>query len=258
MLGTLHNIYFSPTGSSRTYVSTIADVLMKTFPSKAILFHNWTRQRGDRILCDAEDILVLGFPVYAGRVPSVLEPYLAALRGNHTPAIVAAVYGNRAYEDALIEAYDILASRGFVVVAAGAFIAEHSMTSMVGTGRPDAADLKAASDFARQAAGHIASGVIHAVAVKGNRPYREVHKAPPAAPKTTDACTECLLCAKHCPMGIINLHDPRIIGSGCLRCFSCVKSCPVQAKYFEDETIAKVRAMLEGNHTARKEPEIFV
>ena len=49
------------------------------------------------------DLLVVGMPVYSGRIPASALPALRKFRGNGTPAVVVCVYGNRDYDDALLE-----------------------------------------------------------------------------------------------------------------------------------------------------------
>ena len=56
--------------------------------------------------------------------------------------ILAAVYGNRAFEDTLLELEDTLVLAGFDCKAAVAAVAEHSIMHQFGQGRPDAEDEK--------------------------------------------------------------------------------------------------------------------
>lgn len=259
MSGVIRTVYFSPTGSARAVTSAVAGELA-ALSGKKTAESDWTfpNGRGKESFCSAEDVLVFGFPVYAGRVPEVLEASMAGLHGQETPAVVLAVYGNRHYDDALLEGCDLLHRNGFVVVAAAAFVAEHSLTAKVGAGRPDAADMAATKDFARQAAPRIAARPLCPVAVKGQRPYKERPAAHSIVPKTTASCTDCLLCAHNCPMGVISTEDPRIVREGCIRCCACVRFCPEQAKFFDDPGMARIRAMLESRCLARREPEFFV
>ena len=91
-------------------------------------------------------------PVYSGRVPAVLIDCIDQFEGDGAKAVVVGVYGNRHYDDALLEAADLLGERGFKVIAAGAFIGEHSMAPRVGAGRPDADDLAVAAQFGHDVA----------------------------------------------------------------------------------------------------------
>ena len=210
------------------------------------------------VSCGADDVLVFGFPVYAGRVPALLRDEFAHLIGQDTPAVIVGLYGNRDFDDALLEAADLLGERGFDVVAAGAFIGEHSLTARVGTGRPDDADVAAAQRFGRELGERLARGSrLPQPAIKGNRPYKELKPGADVRPITTDACTSCGICAARCPLGIIDEDDPALIGEGCLHCCACVKSCPEDAKYFSSESTDAVIAMLESKCLERKEPELF-
>ena len=86
------------------------------------------------------DLVVVGMPVYAGRVPALAVERLRCVETHGARCVVVAVYGNRAYEDALVEMRDVATAMGFRVVAAVAAIAEHSICRMYGAGRPDEAD----------------------------------------------------------------------------------------------------------------------
>ena len=57
-------------------------------------------------------------------------------------------YGNRNFDDSLVELRDLLEADGFRTVAAGAFIGEHSFSTTLAAGRPDQTDLERAARFA--------------------------------------------------------------------------------------------------------------
>lgn len=259
MSGKICAMYFSPTGTTKAVTATIAEILSQE-TGKAGIETDLTRPcgRGGEFSCGCDDLLLLGFPVYGGRIPRVLEETLSKLKGDGTAAVIVAVYGNRDYDDALVEAEDILRAGGFTVTAAGAFIGEHSFSRKLAACRPDKADLEAAAGFALQIAGKLASGKLRTAAVKGARPYRERMQPLPFLPKTSESCTGCMICAESCPMGIIGAPDPKTVSAGCIQCNHCVKACPASAKYFDDEPLMKSTAMLEGNFMERKEPELFL
>ena len=64
---------------------------------------------------------------------------LAAVCGCGARAVLMCVYGNRAYEDTLVELADTAEKAGFHVIAAVAAIAEHSVVRRFAAGRPGAA-----------------------------------------------------------------------------------------------------------------------
>ena len=263
MTPSLHTVFFSPTGSSRNIAQETARVLAQDLAQNTALARDddwdWTFPEGRAAAhtLGPEDVLVFAFPVYAGRIPPLLKDSLARLAGYGARAVLLAVYGNRHYDDALLEAVDLFVAKGFSVPAAGAFVAEHSMTAKVGAGRPDAEDMAALGDFASRAARIIASGERANVVVPGNRPYKALPPAADIRPQTLDSCTQCGLCASACPVRVIDADNAAQVGQGCLRCCACVKICPEQAKYFDNPQVDKIVAMLECNCLERREPEVF-
>ena len=107
MSRTIHTLFFSPTHSSREIARTLADGLAVSLGGhQKIRDLTFPPEREESLDCAPGDVLVFAFPVYAGRVPQLLETPLARVRGNGAAAVVAAVYGNRDYDDALLEAGD--------------------------------------------------------------------------------------------------------------------------------------------------------
>ena len=64
--------------------------------------------------------------------------------------MLVVVYGNRAYEKALIELDAFASAQGFKVIAGATFVGEHSYSTEqnpIAPGRPDANDLQYAEEF---------------------------------------------------------------------------------------------------------------
>ena len=83
-----------------------------------------------------DDVAVISVPSYGGRVPAAAVQRIALMNAHGARAILVCVYGNRAYEDTLVELRDAAVQAGFRVVAAVAAIAEHSVARQYASGRP--------------------------------------------------------------------------------------------------------------------------
>lgn len=215
------------------------------------------------------DAVVFGTPTYAGRVPNVLLKYLDTLTGQGAAAVPVVTYGNRDFDDSLIELRDILADHGFRPFAAGAFVGEHSFSTVLAAGRPDSDDLTLAQTLGKKAAERLAAGgELPLVAVDGTpKPYRRYYqprdrKGAPVnilkvKPKTSDACDRCGVCAAVCPMGSISPEDPREYIGICIKCGACVKKCPKGAKYYDDAGYLYHKTELEEGYRRRGAVKLY-
>jgi ferredoxin/protein involved in ribonucleotide reduction len=264
-------MYFSATNTTKKIVSDLAKKLANNIcPDSDVNVIDFTLPQGrlEPVAFADKDIVVLGVPVYAGRVPNVLLKYLNTIQGNGALAVAVVVFGNRNYDDALIELKDILESHGFHVIAAGAFIGEHAFSRTLAQKRPDDRDMAIVNDFAGQICSKISEGKINSVIVKGNSPYRPYYKPKDRegnpvdfrkiTPKTNSNCNNCLICVDVCPMGSIPADDVSKMNGICIKCCSCIKKCPVDARYFDDENFLKHKGELEIDFAERKEPELFL
>lgn len=207
-------------------------------------------------------LAVIAVPVYGGRVAETAVERLRTVRAEHVPAVLTVVYGNRDYEDALLELRDLAVERGFTPLAAGAFVGEHSYSRPdrpVAAGRPDEADLAAAFGFGKTAAERLARygtcSDIGPLAVKGNFPYKVKGAGTPATPETLDGvCTACGYCAEICPVGCIEVRDKAESDAAvCIKCCACVKECPAGARVFD----TPYTDLLYKNCRTPRPPELF-
>jgi len=267
----INAVYFSATGTTEKIVCHAAEKLAKTIQNQGTVTKiNFTLPafREQPASFSEADIVIMGVPVYAGRVPNVLLKYLNTFTGNGAWAVPVVVYGNRHYDDALIELNDILETTGFKVIAGAAFIGEHSFSKILGKDRPDEKDIAIVDEFADGISQKIINNQPTPVTVKGNRPYRRYYVPVNAegipvdirkvTPKTNNDCTDCKLCADICPMGSIDYDDVSRINGICIKCGACIKSCPAEAKYYDDEDYLRHKQELEIQFTRRSEPELFV
>lgn len=254
------NLYFSPTGSSRA----IGELVGKQIAAKLGCPYeesNFTQPKGREkaVEADENDALILAFPVYAGRIPRIFSGALRErLDGRGAKAIPLAVYGNRAFDDALVEGADILSDCGCEIIGAIAAIAQHTFAPQIGAGRPDAEDKNRLTEFAADLAARLFAGNASDPKIPGKRPYLEPKPLPPISPATSDACNYCGICAAKCPAGVIDPEDEHKIRPGCIICSACVKYCPQKAKSLPPEFLDAARAMLAKTATKRREAELFV
>ena len=266
-------LLFSPTGTGRRIGEAIARGL--GLPAAT---HDATHAPlpAGRIPSTAAALFVA--PVYGGHIaPAALER-MKEVRGQGTPAVVAAVYGNRDIGTAAAELAAFVSERGFVPVAAGAFVGEHSYSTdavPIAAGRPDAADLEAAELFgaavARKLTASTAPAPVDASRLRAPRTpllallrfiafvlrYRRAQKRRPVRllPATDSRCIHCGRCAALCPTGaIVRGEEERTDPAHCIRCCACVKGCPVRARSFA----TPFAAVLARNFSRRKEPTVLL
>lgn len=188
----VYEIVFSPTGGTMKTADMVAQTL-----ADAVTLVDLSDSKKDfrSVALNKDDVAVIAVPSYGGRVSATAVARLAKLSGNGARAVVMAVYGNRAYEDTLLELQDTAAEAGFAVIAAIAAVAEHSIAHQFATGRPDAQDQQQLKTFAQSIKEKLASGELSMPNVPGNRPYKTSSVS--MVPKAIKACVSCGLCAKN-------------------------------------------------------------
>ncbi|MEA4856851.1 4Fe-4S binding protein [Solidesulfovibrio sp.] len=257
--------FFSPTGTTRRIVDNIglglgfavAERLDLTRPECLAAAH-----------ASRETVTVLGAPVYAGRLPAEAVRRLKRLHGAGGPAVLVVAYGNRAYEDALLELCDLARELGFTPVAGGAFVGEHSYSAPetpIAPGRPDARDVRAAREFGRVVAAKLERladlETAAPLRVPGSLPYREAGLSAGPGPITVAAlCQACGQCVTACPVAAVRLEadGPVTEAARCIRCCACVKGCPEGARLFDHPGLLAVAKRLAATCRERREPETFL
>ncbi len=259
-------IYFSPTRTTQRILTAIAQGIDMGDAIHLDLTPPGVQGRTFEV--GNETIALLGAPVHSGRLPKTAVERLYRVRGNGAPAVLVVVYGNRAFEDALLELKDIAEACDFVPIAGAAFIGEHSYSTEampIAVGRPDANDMEKAGAFGQQIWQMLAQTPIDALPslhVPGNYPYKDRKpstETPPAPITIADLCTLCGDCAAVCPTDAITVGDAVITqAAACIQCCACTRVCPTGARVMEDPRILRTAAWLYENHSARKEPELFL
>lgn len=254
----IHLIYYSPALSTRKIARQIGKAI-----DKDIKEYDITQGCEENLNFSEEDFVLFAVPVYAGRVPALAAEIFSEIKGNGTPAIVVCVYGNRDYEDALLELKNISLSNGFVPIAGGVFIAQHSIFPSVGASRPDNVDVIKITEFGEKCSEGYSKYVsrdlkIDELHVKGNFPYRDP-SAVPLYPTGDSQCDNCGTCVKLCPVEAIPNDNPlETIQELCISCARCVVVCPEGSRAFRGDFYESVREKFEMNFAGkRREPEMF-
>ena len=266
-------VYFSPTGTTKTVIQGIA----RGINHSTVELLDITRPdaRIQPLQTSENELLVIGVPVYMGRVPGLLTEWLHAIKARNTPAVGVVVYGNRAYDDALLELDDILMQCGCKPIAGAAYIGKHSFSNdepPTAKDRPDENDLCHAESFGRkirEKLGTIPSvDQILPVKIPGCHPYR----GEPCHPyrrdsiwwnvdfiAVSDACIQCGTCAKGCPVGAIDPEHSNLIDTErCITCCACIRHCPEHARTIKPGMVRDASLRVSTLYKERKEPEYFL
>ena len=252
----VYQIHFSPTGGTKA----VSELLASAWPETVSID-----------LCDpaadertqsftSDDLCIFAVPAFEGRVPPVNLRRIKRLTGNNTPCVMAAVYGNRAIDDTLIELEDELIPLGFKPFAAVSAVAEHSVLPMFGVGRPDDMDQAQLREFSRTIRSTYERGPVGVqVVVQGKGPYILINMYPIFHVLDSEKCTGGMLCAKLCPVSAIDLSNPgKLDAEVCMHCMRCVKICPTHAKHTPAERVEKTVEVIGHLLAGRKENTLYL
>lgn len=198
------------------------------------------------------DMVLIAMPSFGGRAPAVAIERLKRIAGNGARCTLVCVYGNRAYEDTLLEMKDAANECGFRVVAAIAAVAEHSIIPQYATGRPDVSDEAQLKNFA----GQIAGKDTPIGSLPGNRPYKKSGAG--LVPKATKDCVTCGMCARNCPVQAIDPTTLAADSKRCIGCMRCVKLCTRNARKVNGMMVSAAALAIKKACSERKENELFL
>lgn len=250
----VYSLYFSPTGGVKKVLDILSESISIDFPI------DLSEINADYSIYNLknEDICFIALPVFGGRIPPVAIERLRQVKAGGALAFVVAVYGNRAYEDALLEMKNEAEACGFVVGAAIAANAEHSIIRKFGTGRPDVQDTADLRKYAATLTQIIAQrDGVGEISVPGNMPYKE-SAGVPMYPKADKSCVKCGICAKKCPVGAIPRESPNLLDKDkCISCMRCISVCPQNSRKLNKALLFVAAQSMKKAFSTRKSNELY-
>lgn len=262
-------VYFSPTGTTEKIVEAIARGINHDSVETINITPPENRKR--KLEISDNELLIVGVPVYFGRAQSNAIEWLNTLQGSNTPTVCVVVYGNREFDDALLELKDTMMKNGCIPVACAAYIGEHSFSNSetpIAAGRPDHADVGHAESFGEKIRNKMASvsagDLAGDISVPGNHPYVDITESRKKLSAVDfvavdSNCSQCGECARICPVEAIDFEDSALVDKNkCILCHACVKRCPTGARTVKDDMIKNIAHRLSDALQIRKEPVIFI
>lgn len=249
-------VAFSPTGGTKK----VAETIISKFDGLVDEIDLTNAQNDFSVFSfNQDDVAVISVPSYGGRVPTLAAERIKKIKGNGARCIIVCVYGNRAYEDTLVELNDIAEQSGFNVVAAVGAIAEHSIIHQYATGRPDQQDEIELQSFGEKIFNKINNtDSTSTLQIPGSRPYKKAGGAG-LVPKADKHCTSCGLCAKNCPAQAISMTNPKMTDSTkCISCMRCVVECPKSARKVNGAMVSIAALAMKKACSVRKNNELYI
>ncbi len=200
-----------------------------------------------------------------GQGPGIVAGMVREIQADGSPAVGVVVYGNRVYDDAMLELKDLLQGQGAAPIASAAYIGSILFRCRKPTaqGRPDNNDLSHAEMFGSKvrekldAITDLAESCVNDL--PGEFPYRsstELWNEDFIA--VDESCVQCGLCAEICPTGAVDTEDSSIIDIvKCITCCACLKKCPNQARTMKDGPVKAARVRLNKLFSDPKKPEFL-
>lgn len=247
-----YKIIFSPTGGTENVANAITS--------------NWTdietidlsnNNSNYNISLEKGSLSLIAMPSFGGLAPQLALDRLCKIKAIGCKCAIVAVYGNRAYDDTLLQMKDYSEKAGFQVIAAISAVAEHSIIHAYASGRPDVNDIKELCGFGEKVLEKATENANINISVPGNRPYKKAGAA--MIPKASSSCTNCGACAKVCPAGAIDSSNPRTVDkSKCIGCMRCISVCPAGARK-ANPVMTKIAALaIKKACSEPKKNELFI
>lgn len=245
-------IYFSPSGTTKRIVDEVA----RNF--------NLDNENYDLLSFDDEksfdnELVIVGVPVFDGRIPEMAKNRLLQMKANGTKVIAIINYGNLGYGDALLELVDLLKENNFDVVGAAATVSRHSLFNEIAPSRPDNLDMKMINEFSNKIIEKLESGNSNEIFVAGQKPFMDYVNHSFNVNCDYDLCVYCNDCVYTCPTDAIEEDNPTDTNSDlCNSCSLCIAICGENARSFDGMNYYDEKQVALDNDMSRKEVEFFM
>lgn len=256
----IYKVYFSPTGNTKKVLDAVAKPFGEAKEEFQIScpFGEWD----DSIkYFNEEDLIIVAVPSYGGRMPELsarrLREFRSKLNENPAKAIIITSYGQRDFDDTLLEMKDILNEGNIKVLAAVTAVTEHSVSRKVAKGRPNACDIKELENFGKTIYESLENAK-EEIDVPGKRPYKATKKFP-FIPLANERCTGCGFCISRCPVEAIPSDAPyRTDSEKCISCMKCISICPENARELPSEMKNAVYTKITSNYPKPQKNHLYI
>lgn len=244
-------VFFSPTGNTRKYLQGMTSDCGMPVTEFDVTGYGIEYYRE----FFSDELVVIGAPVYGGLLPSVAMERFSKLRGCQTPCVIVACYGNRAFDDSLIELAELLKRQDFVIYGAAALVGRHTYGS-IQVDRPNENDIQEAKDFLKRVMR--CNEEEPQISIPGHLPFQAKGAKGSFFPSTdSSSCLKCGMCVRKCPTGAIAKDCVTIDTEKCISCFRCIRNCPAKAKSMNSPAYDAFAEMMSTKLAQPKENEFF-
>lgn len=248
-----YQLVFSPTGGTEK----VAKAITQNWPQVNTVDLSAADTEYANIHFERDSLCVIAMPSFGGLAPQLALDRLSLIKGNGAKCVIAAVYGNRAYEDTLAQMEDYAQNAGFQVIAAISAVAEHSIIHKYAAGRPTENDCRELAEFGNRILEKAVSGQLDKPSLPGNRPYKK--SGPKMVPSADSNCTSCGLCVQKCPAGAISADAPKTtFKDKCISCMRCVSICPAHARKLNSLMTSMIAIAIKKACSIEKANELFI
>lgn len=243
-------LYFSGTGNSRYVAKRIAGITCDE-----VISINKRLKEDDYSPVTSEKPFVLVAPVYAGRLPRVVDAYIK--RVEFTGTKQAYFIGTCASTPWVTAEYveKLCKEKGFLFLGFNSVIMPQGYVAGGGTQPREVNDKIIAK--AEPAIVKIAEAIRNGQMLPTEQPgkafmskvlnpimYSVMIKA--KSFRATDSCNGCGRCEEMCPLNNVRLTDGKPVwGDSCTHCMACIAGCPQEAIEYGKKTQGKPRYYLE-------------